>query len=81
MSLSSPQDKEGGERARGRENVCVSVRERKRERIRECELDRAIDYYARKNGRAPNLTEPHCCHSLALKYISPQFHKVSFLFI
>jgi hypothetical protein len=41
MSLSSPQDKK---------------RRRERERVKVCELDRAIDYYAKKNGRAPNLT-------------------------
>jgi hypothetical protein len=44
MSLCSPQDKE---RERGRE------REREREREKVCELDRAIDYYAKEeSGRA-----------------------------
>jgi hypothetical protein len=42
MSLSSPQDKK---------------LKKERERKKVCELDRAIDYYAKKNGRAPNLTD------------------------
>ena len=53
------------------ESVCTGERERETWKV--CELDRAIDYYAKKNGRAPNLTAVHCCHSCGtpqLKYIS-----------
>jgi hypothetical protein len=59
------------EREKGREEERGSGREKEREREGErkkvCELDRAIDYYARKNGRAPKLDRVHCCHSCGLK--------------